>query len=311
MANAFVDQFLLYDQALITWLQQQLPPLLPGTTTQMVFATPKRRYAEVTTGRVIDNKTLAFPRISISRQDPVIHEQRFSSPRIRKLGYTDASCQKIITGEHPAPINLAYQVDLWTTQVSQMNLWLQRVLFRFKSQYIYLQIRPDDIWQNKKYIVFLDGGITDNSELDPGAEGDRQIRKTVQLRAECWLFDQELTPVRTVKTIETLWGDTDEVTDYDRTFLPPYEIATVGNGVAVTFGPLTLLRPPVLPRTLLIQTVIGGTSELAQDDNSGNIVGPRTTGTVVYSTGVINLTFDDPPDNLAEIKATYFTDQGA
>ena len=82
-----IDQLILYDQAMVTWLANNIAPLAKGRVSgvaiapeaQILIATARKAYAEVTTGRVQDNETLTFPRISISRLDHIIDPLRYRS----------------------------------------------------------------------------------------------------------------------------------------------------------------------------------------------------------------------------------------
>jgi hypothetical protein len=189
-----------------------------------------------------------------------------------------------------------------------MNRWQQALLYQFAPQYIYLQIRPDDVWQNKMYPIFLEGSVVDNSDLEP-EEQERQIRKTLNLRAECWIFDQAPSTVEVVKRFELQYYDKDSDTLLEPQFIPPLETIGTGDGSEVNFS-ATLERPPVLEDTPVVQTVIGSSTEIGLDDRAGNIIGDKVSGTLNYTTGDISLTFTDPPDNGEDVTITYFTDLG-
>jgi hypothetical protein len=283
--------------------------LLEGRSTQLLVATARKAYAEATTGRVVDNETLTFPRIAMTRLGKAGDPSRFNSNRVRRLGWCDDVLKsKIRSAKFPAPVVIPYQIDFWTRYVTEMNLWEQQILKEFAPQYMYLQIRPDDVWQDKLYPVFLDGGIEDNSDLEPG-EGDRAIRRTASLRAEAWVFDQDFLAPAVVKGMEFRWLDYETESEFDRTFLPPKETIATGDGNQTAFNSIQLERPPVLENTVILQTVIGGTVEHVQDDSAGNLYGDRvSSGTINYSTGVLSITFTVAPDDSEDITITYFTD---
>jgi hypothetical protein len=303
------DQLYLHDQAMTTWAQNNF--VIEGRTTQLLFATPRRAFVEVTTGQVVDNRTLKLPRVSVQRLDSLNDPSRYNSNRIRHLGWLNPPLKRQKIGaSYPVPIVLPYQIDLWTSWSKDMNLWEQMLLSQFASGYTYQSIRPDDVWRDKSYIVFLDGGIVNNSDLEPGTEGERQIRKTVNLRAECRIYPTDYSKNYVVKRAEAAWIDKDDgVTEYDRSYLPPLESLGTGDGSTVVFSG-TLDRPPVLPHTAVIQTVISGTTEVVNDDGSGNwdLSGRVSAGSIDYVSGAWAITFSAPPDAAVSITITYFTD---
>lgn len=305
-----IDQFILYDQALITWMTNNIVSALPTHSVQILVAVPMKGYAEVTTGRIIDNETLTLPRISITRLGKTLAPDRFNATRIRRLGWAhnDGTHRAIRAGKYPTPIDINYQIDLWSEYVRDMNLLEQKLLFEFAFSYIYLQVRPDDVWGDKIYPIFLDGEIADNSDLEVG-ENDRSIRKTLSIRAECWIWDQDtVAPVNVVKRFELQYRDDTDGGDVllDTDFIPPYITLATGDGSTTDFGPFTLENLPVLEHTPVIQTVIGASTELAHDDGAGLIIGDKTSGTINYTTGELSLSFTSPPDNGQPITVTYF-----
>jgi hypothetical protein len=306
-----IDQLVLYDQAMITWVTNTLPPLIKDKTTQILISTPRRSYAEVTTGRLVDERTFKLPRIAVTRLQHSTDSTRFNSNNIRRLGWTNSRYQAAIrNGKFPAPIIIPYQLDFWSIYVNEMNLWEQKVLFDFAPSYTYQTIRPDDVWGDKQYAVFLDGPIVDNSDLEPGEEGQREIRKTVTLNAHGWIFDQDLTDVKVIKRLRVDFVDPDTSELYDREFLPPEEILFAADGTTTSFGPITLTRPPILKHTIVIQALILGITEVTYDDGSGHLASTHCTGTIDYVTGSVSLTYTHAPDNHTNIVTTYFTDLG-
>jgi len=309
-----IDQLLLYDQAILTWVQNYMIPLLPGRNVQLSVATARKAFAEVSTGQLLNERTLIVPRISLQRLDPVNDPARFNSNPIRRLGwaYSTANDQRqLIKGKFPTPVNIPYQLDLWTRFTKEMNLWERFIFDTFSPQYTYMRIRPNDVWGWKLFIVFLDGPVRNNSDLEPG-EGERKIRKTVPLRVEGWFFPDTFDVPYVVKRLEIDIYDYEQTSLlYDRTFLPPLEVLGIGNGVQVTFSG-TLLRPPVLKHTPIIQTVIAGTAEIVADNGSGSWVGTRVlSGSLTYTSGAYSITFSAPPDAGEQVSITYFTDLSA
>ena len=307
-----INQLLLYDQAVLTWLTNNLPPLLEGRSTQILISTARKMYAEVTTGRLADNLTLTFPRIVMTRLDHIVDPLRFNSNRIRRLGWcTSPQQNKLRSANYPTPVNITYQIDLWTRFVKEMNLWEQKVFTTYASGYDHLSVTIDDVWSNKSYTNFLEGGIVDNSDLEPG-EGERAIRRTFTLRSEAWLFDQDFVTTAVVKQIEMQFRDFDDDSLYDRVFLPPKETIATGNGITTSFGPIIVDRPPILEDTIVLETLVGGSLVHVIDDGSGNLISESSdfsSGTINYTTGSLSFTFNNPPDDTEDITVSYFMDQ--
>ncbi len=303
------DQLILYDQAILTWLSQNFSPLQVGRTTQLLMQTGRKAFVEVTTGRLTDNKIRTLPRISVqrlgSRNDPT----RFNSNRVRRLGLRDPPREsEMLSGKYPAPSNITYQIDLWTRYVKEMNSWERFVLEEFAPSYIYLSIRPNDVWGDKTFFVYLEGDVDDNSDLEPD-ERERQVRKTITLEAQGWMFDDKFVSTKIVKAFETVIIDAESNEELDRSNLPPIEVYAANvNGTDLTFAK-TLDRPPVLRHGMVISAVFSGKTIVTQEDGAGNLFGDKvSSGTINYTTGAVTVTFSTPPDENTDVTVTYFTD---
>ena len=303
------DQFLLYDQALVTWLTNDVAVLLPEVTTQILIATPRRAFADVMSGKIVNNETLTLPRMSVSRLDVANDPSRFNSNRLRKLGRVDQDrWKKIRSAKFPTPINISYQIDLWSKRVEEMNVWIAKFLTDFASTYKYLSITPNDIYGAKTYPNFMES-IADTSELNPGSD-DRLIRKSIGLKTSCWLFDESIVNVNTIRKVVAEFRDTDTDDLYTTVVTPPIETVGVGTGAQTVFS-FTLNRPPILLNTILIRTLVGAVGVVIIDDNIGNLYisgEGGIVGTIDYNTGAVNITYPITPNLSADIEATYFTD---
>lgn len=302
------DQFLIYDQAMMTWLNALLPPLLPSVTTRMLMATPKRAFVDVFTGKVVSNDIMTLPRISITRGPEAIDSKRFNSNRLRYLGWTSTVLHSSKrSAKFPTPIVLPYTIDLWTKYVSEMNLWVARVLSTLAQTFVYLTSSFGTVYGNKMYPVFLASDLVDNSELEPAGD-DRAIRRSIPLRVECWLFDEAFVSAPVVKRFHLEYRDYDDESLYDDYFLPPEDVVGVGTGAQVHYT-ATLERIPVLDDSFVLQTICSGATVIVQDDTSGNLVIDNVTvGTIDYVTGAIDITFPVAPDLGVNLTVTYFMD---
>ena len=306
------DQLILYDQAVVTWAKANFPPLLPGRVTQILVAIGRKGFVEVTTGQLTDNRTRTLPRIAITRLSQRNDPTRYNSNRIRRLGFKNPPNQNsMLSGKFPTPTSITYQVDLHTRYVKEMNLWERFVMDEFAPSYMYLKIRPNDVWGDKIYYNELEGDIDDNSDLEPD-EQERQIRKTFTFRSDAWYFDDKFISVPVVKAFEVGIFDKLSGDKLDTSFLPPIEpYASSVNGTDVTFAS-TLERKPILRHGMVISALFSGKTIVTQDNGSGTLFGDKvSSGTIDYATGEVTVTFSSPPDENTDITVTYFTDVGA
>lgn len=85
------------------------------------------------------------------------------------------------------------------------------------------------------------------------------------------------------------------------------ETVGTGDGIQTVFS-TTLSNTTIVAGQLLIRFKIGGVVYWAYDDGSGVFDHPQiSTGTIVYATGVLNLTFLTAIDNTFNIEAIYTT----
>lgn len=227
MAHAEISILEKYDGALLSWLTNQFcsafAPEIPAANVQVLIATPDRQFAEVTTKQFVENRKLGVPRISVTRGDPVIDARRHNPVKVRKLAVVDGRSYR--TPYFPAPISLPYQVTLWTDKVHQMNRWLEKFLYLFRSGYLIpqLKVHVDATWGDKAFGFFMEGSAVNNSNLQPDDQA-RLIRYDLNFRLDGWIFETvDLVPDATVpivKEIEVVIIDDNTQDELDRSYQP-------------------------------------------------------------------------------------------
>lgn len=305
MSGPVDDQILLHDERLISWLQSDFD-MLPGKSVQYLYSTPHRAYAEVSSGQLVTQEMLKYPRITISRGPHVNDPMRHNSNTIRKLGWADDEQRALIRAEYPAPTNISYQIDFWCEFVREMNLWEQKLLWQFRPQYKYFTINIDPIWDDKKFCTFLESGLDSSGNEDgPGMEG-RALHRIAGLRAESWLYDQEYQSINAVRRIDI------EVYDYvTEQHIETYVLKQNNLDLYTTVGGQTVFTgnsvdfAPIIENTFLLTATIGGIKVAALDDGNGNLIGPSvSSGTIDYNTGAVAITYTTAPD-AGNLEATY------
>jgi len=306
------DQLIKYDTAVLAWLQTDFD-IIPGKTTKYLVSTPHHGYAEAIRGSdELNQGKLTVPRISLSRGDYVLDSRRFNPNIIRRLGRPTAThdgLSNLRQGQYPAPISIPYQIDFWCEFVRDMNFWIQKFLFQFAYSYKYLQINVDTVWTDKKFCIFSEGGLANNSDLDL-TDTPREIRYTASLRADAWIYDQSFAEVPVVKRIEleTYDDSVDPATLMSRTSPNRRQDLFTTPGTLFVFTGGVLVHKPILANTFILSAYFSGTEYVAEDDGSGLLYGTHVaSGTIDYTTGVVDITYSVAPD-AGDLEASWLTD---
>ncbi len=95
-----------------------------------------------------------------------------------------------------------------------------------------------------------------------------------------------------------------ELTD----FIYKTETIATGDGTTTSFSYITK-EYPITTNSITVSYTISGTQYTATDDGQGNITGTNLTGTVLYNSGDVNLSFSTAPDSGTDITITYSTSE--
>jgi hypothetical protein len=198
---------MLYDIAVMEWVARLLGPVLdtPEPLT-VIFAPPDRAFDE-SDDNIQERPEL--PRVSVFRTDYNYMPERAHSGTIRKLGLIAPDNKEMRRARYPMPIGIPYQIDMWTRYKWQVQRYLNDVLWEFHPQVKQLLVYIDEVWQDKKVDLLLDG-TSDTTDLEPGDQ-PRLVRHTVSINAEAWLFDVQYTAVKVVEELII------EIRDFDNT----------------------------------------------------------------------------------------------
>jgi hypothetical protein len=186
-----------------------------------VFATPDRAFEQWLKehptnpdGSKRDINDVTLPIISVTRiTDGDFDPERFRFTQYR-YGYTDRF-RNILVAQHPTPYTITYQIDLWTKRARHMNQMLEQFLRSFVGDMRIIWVeRWDSGSDYRDYEIVVPTypsevyfeSIADNSDLEPGEDKNRVIRKTITVRMNAWLFkDAELK--RTVQKVGINYRD--------------------------------------------------------------------------------------------------------
>lgn len=313
------NQFLLYDTAIANWATNNFMGCIANKTFTLLIGTPDRAFAEfvTVTGTTPRDGRPPVPRMAITIEDPERDPNRFNSNVIRKLGYVDSTQYEIRRANYPIPVRLPYTLNFWSEYYREMGLYKQQVLQLFRFNYLNIKVNidsisPTPVYGEKNIELYSDGALLNTGDVEPGA-GERIIRRTMNVYLNAWLWDFNFEESPSLKEMEF------EICDSNRdpallldTIRTPHRetLNLTPDGSQTTFGPVSTFRTPIIEGTFLVDATVGGSNIRGRDDTSGNIFDPVSagvTGTVDYTTGVVNLTYTNPPDNGSEITAGFFT----
>ena len=311
------NQFLMYDTAVADWAHTNFGSCI-NDPTYFLIGTPDRAFAEYVTPTTHTPREgrPPLPRCSITLEDPILDSGRFNSNIIRKLGYVNSDKVKIRRAIYPVPINLPYTINFWTEKYREMNLFEQQLLKIFRFQYLQILVDIDSISPipvyGKKFIeLYIESGITNPGEVDPGKE-ERIVRRTCNFHAKAWIWDLDFQDAYSLKEVEIQTYRDQNLSlllEVARTLQRDTIVASV-SGSQLVFGPLYPTRTPIIQGTLLVDAIVGGVVVRGRDNTAGSIVDSVSgivTGTVNYTTGEISLTYVTAPDAGTPITAGFYT----
>ncbi len=307
------DQLLMYDNAVKSWITSQFGSLVSGKTLYLMIGTPDRAFAEYETPTSVDpDGRPPMPRAALTVEDPEVDPERFNPNKIRTLGYyNDDTYTKLNSADYPASIRLPYTLNFWAEYKHQMNLYIQRILKLFKSDYTYLSVdidamSPIPVYGTKSIGLFADGGIMNTGDLEPGG-AERMLRRTFSFHMKAWLWDFDFITTRTVREVTLEMRDYDSEDLFEMRSTPTSRQLFDGDGSTTEFSDSVELIP-IIRRTFFIDATVGGNNVRGFDDGAGAITGTGiASGTVDYDTGAVAITYDTAPDDLTEITVGYYT----
>jgi len=178
-----VETLRLYDSCMLDMIACAISDAVPNFTPQVLFATPQRRYLDYLSGKTIENENLALPRIILSRGDDRMDQERQSAARVSGIQVDG----EFYRSQYPTPIEIDYQIDIWTQHQWQMNYYRRRIaMYLWNLPPRYLRANVGSWWGYKWIEVYSETG-TNTSELEPGGEL-RTIRYTYPLTVKANLF---------------------------------------------------------------------------------------------------------------------------
>lgn len=172
-----------------------------GAEVPLIFATPERPYAAqisqlIRDGKVFPPGALPLPAMSLSFVDAVFDDARAHSWQFRRLGF-DRDARHVWTAPYPEPYNLLFQLDMRSKYNNEVWRMMQQYQTKFRrgAWCLTVDMGPFGIQQ---FIRVETSGPRDASDLEPGDDRERTIRKSISLTVYGWLV-LPATKVRTIR----------------------------------------------------------------------------------------------------------------
>lgn len=153
---------------------------------------------------------IKLPVLSINRTAWRFNVQKFSPPYIpmsRRFANPDGS--RIVLTYRPWPALIDYTLSFWTERKRDMEYIMHQIIIRFNPL---AEFRVDDEAGLRGNVQMRLGEMTDNSDIDIGAEELAKVRYDVNITIEGWLPLPE-------KILPTALGRVVSMHDRDGTFL--------------------------------------------------------------------------------------------
>ncbi len=163
-------------------------------TMLIVFATPERAFARVKE-KVSDNKKKAqsvipYPFVTIDRVSTLLDQDRFIQVKFRReLEGTNRKTNLLayLGMQRPLPINITYEVSVWTRQLMDQDDTTNQLMLRFSPYNINYFFVPHELPMGERLVSLFYNGYDDaTSNKEPGRD-QRVLRRVHRLMVRGWL----------------------------------------------------------------------------------------------------------------------------
>ena len=184
-----------WEERYITAMKAACTLIDPVTKKQIPLHYPTERAFSDTTSKVkikgVEEKrgTLTLPHTTLVHVDTNYDPNRRGGGRFRKLQYS-SDFRRVYGMKYPEPYDLVFQYDI-RSKYNAEDQRLRKVFHQNKIEHgaFYLRMELEPFGKQNFVRVEVDGP-TDASELEPGDNRDRTIRKTYTLTVKAWMFDE-------------------------------------------------------------------------------------------------------------------------
>lgn len=133
------------------------------------------------------NQIVKLPATSLTQLGWTFDLSRWTKAHFRRLGWTEEG-NKVIQSPQLVPVDVMYQLDLWSKYRSTMNLMVRNILIKFVNREVWLEVDLKGVW-GKRYIPFtlLYNGPENLSDIEP-KDKDRTVRMAFSFQLHAWII---------------------------------------------------------------------------------------------------------------------------
>ena len=191
------------------------------------------------------NQIVKLPATAITQLDWAFDLRRWTRASFRRLGWTEEG-QKVIQSNQVIPVDIMYQLDLWSKYRTTMNQMLQTVLLKFTNRETWLDVDLKGVWGVRRIpLTLIYNGPTNLTEHEP-KDKDRTVRMVFSFTLHAWVIPTANMLPAVGAIMENLYYPTNVGAAYPKSSdLPPYPewLPVRGQTHAVITIPLNQRNP--------------------------------------------------------------------
>lgn len=168
------------------------------------------------------NQIVKLPATAITQLDWAFDLRRWTRAHFRRLGWTEEG-KKVIQSQQVIPVDIMYQLDLWSKYRTTMNQMLRNVLNKFTNREVWLDVDLKGVWGVRRIpLTFVYSTPKNMTEHEP-KDKDRTVRMVFSFTLHAWVIpDANMLPA-VGAILEDIYYPTKNSAPYPKVSdLPPY-----------------------------------------------------------------------------------------
>lgn len=205
-----INELEAYDKAIVEFFS--IPSRHTGEPVPIVYSPPQRAFSVLERLYKPQNGKIPLPALSVHRGEFTLDSSRFHFFKRRVVSCPDPTGGTIVNvTPPPQTVTIPYFLEVWAYTTREMSSIIKVVATKFLQELAYITVDLEEY--GKHYFALKLDGMSDASDLEP-SEGERKLRTSFNLTLN-GVFHKPLTPVKTVKIIQTDVKDESDTIVYE------------------------------------------------------------------------------------------------